>query len=124
MEQIKYQIIKVKISKAGESVKFSADTNKLYKNLTGIFASLPFESSLFGTTLSLKVADREIFPEEWEIKLISTGQQVSPNDRFFNRIKEEAAGNRIDGRLTDGGVDIGVIFPYTAKIYLRLEEKL
>ncbi|MBU0487423.1 MAG: hypothetical protein KKA07_07665 [Bacteroidetes bacterium] len=123
MADIKYQIIKVPVIVSGESIRFSADTDKMFKKITGLFASVPDEKAIAGATLELKIADKEIFPEEWEMKMITCGQQVTPNDRFFNNVQEEAKGNRIDGRFTDGSV-AGVVYPYIAKLYLRLEEKV
>lgn len=123
MADIKYQIIKIPVTQAGESVKFSADSDKLFKRITGLSASLPDEKAIPGCTLELKIADKEIFPEEWELKMITSGQAVSPNDRFFTSVQEEAHGNRIDGRFTDGRVP-GITYPYLAKLYLRLEEKV
>jgi len=123
MNQIKYQIIKVPVNEPGESVRFFADTDKLYKRISGLFASLPDERAVRGTTLELKIAEKEIFPEEWELKMITCSEHVTPNERFFEKISEEAKGNRIEGRFTDGSFP-GISYPYIAKLYLRLEEKL
>lgn len=123
MADIKYQIIKIPVTAAGESVKFSADTDKLFNMITGLSASLPDEKAIPGCTLEMKIADKEIFPEEWELKMITCNQSVTPNDRFFASVQEEAHGNRIDGRFTDGKVP-GITYPYLAKIYLRLEGRI
>ncbi len=123
MTEIKYQLLKIKVSQSGENIKFSADTDKKYKSIQGIFASLPnTENALFESTLELKIADKEIFPEGFEIKMLTCGQSVSPNDRFYNKINEEALGSRIEGRYIDGGN--APDYPYTAKIYLQLHEKV
>lgn len=125
MSEIKYQILKIKVNQANDNIKFAIDTDKKYKRITGIFASLQEEDesrALFATTLELRVADVEIFPEGFEIKMLSCGQQVSPNDRFYEQIEQEAKGNQITGRYIDGGN--AHRYPYVAKIYLKLEEKL
>ena len=54
--------------------------------------------------------------------MVTTGLNVAPNDRFYEKVNEEAAGNRIEGRLTDSGK--ADVYPYVAKLYLRLEEKV
>lgn len=122
MKDIKYKIIKVLVPEATSVVKFSADSDKMYKQITGIFASLPEDKAVPGTLLELKIADKEIFPDEFEIKMITTGLNVSPNNRFYEKINEEAQGNRIDGRFTDSGK--ADVYPYVAKIYLRHEDKI
>jgi len=122
MSEIKYQLLKIKVSTSGESIKFSADSDKKYNRLTGLFASLPDTgNAMFGSTLEFKIADKEIFPEDFEIKMISCGQNVATNERFYDQLDEEAQGNRLEGRFTDGGNASS--YPYTAKLYLRLEEK-
>ncbi len=122
MQEIKYQLIKIQIGQSGDSVKFSADMDKMYKQLTGLYASLPEDKAVPGTSIELKIADKEIFPEGFELKMITTGLNVAPKDRFYEKVKEEAAGNRIEGRLTDSGKADS--YPYVAKLYLRLEEKV
>ena len=122
MKETKIQIIKIPVAQSGEKVKFSADTDKMYRQITGLYASLPEDKAVTGTSLELKISDKEIFPEDFEIKMISTGMNVSPNERFYERINEEANGSRIEGRLSDSG--LADTYPYIAKLYLRLEEKL
>lgn len=119
---IKYQLLKIPIPQAGDSVKFNVDTDKMFKRITGLYGSLPEEKAIEGSLFELKVADKEIFPEEFEFKIISTNLSVSPNRRFYDKINEEAAGNKVDGRFKDGGK--ASVYPYVAKLYLRLEEKV
>ena len=121
MSEIKYQLLKIKVTSEKENVKFSADTDKKYKKLTGLFASLPNKDALFASTLELKVANEEIFPEDFEIKLLTCGENVTPNERFYNKLDCEAMGSRIEGRYVDGGNSEN--YPYVALIYLQLEEK-
>ena len=122
MQNIKYQLIKIVVNQAGESVKYNADTDKMFKRITGIYGSLPEDKAVPTSLIELKIADLEIFPEEFEFKLISTNLSVSPNNRFYDQVNEEAAGNKIEGKFKDGGKADN--YPYTAKLYLRLEEKV
>jgi hypothetical protein len=45
MRLTKYQLIKIKVSQAGETVKFAADTDKLYESVSGMYVSLPKDAS-------------------------------------------------------------------------------
>ena len=121
MQEIKYQVIKIPVSAAGESIKFSADMDKMYKRITGLYGLLPEDKAVIGTRLELKISDKEIFPEEYEIRMISTSQSVAPKERFYP-ISEQANGNRIEGRVTDSGK--ADAYPYIAKLILKLEEKI
>ena len=120
--ETKYQIVKIMVPESGATVKFSADSYKTHKSIEALFMSLPEDKAVVGTTLGLKIADKEIFPDEYEAKLICTNLNVSPNARFYERISEEANGSRIDGRYKDSGK--ADVYPYVAKLYLRLEEKV
>ena len=122
LKNIKYQLIKIVVPQANDSVKFDADTDKMYKRITGIHGSLPQDASILGSQIELKIADQEIFPEGFEFKLITTNLSVSPNKRFYDKIDEEAQGNKINGKFIDGGN--APAYPYTAKLYLRLEERV
>ena len=122
IKNIKYQLIKIPIPQANETVKFNADTDKMYKRITGIHGSVPKEAAIEGSQLELKIADLEVFPEGFEFKLIATNLSVSPNKRFYEQVCEEAEGNKVEGRFIDGGN--APAYPYTAKLYLRLEERV
>ncbi len=122
MQEIKYKIIKIQVAESGAKVKFSVDSDKMYKQITGIYASLPEDKAVVGSLIELRIADKEIFPEDFELKMITTGLNISPNNRFYEKINEEAQGNRIDGRFTDSAK--ADVYPYVAKIYLRHEEKI
>ena len=122
MNAIKYQIIKVTVPSAGASVKINTSSDKLYKKITGILITMPYMVPYMNmSTLSLQINDREIFPDDFEAKLISFDSTVATNERFY-QLDETADGSTIKGRYTDisnGFVDL----PYTLHIYLRLEEK-
>lgn len=120
MAKNKFQLIKFTVPQAGAVVNINANSDRLYKNITGLFASLPEDKAFEGSTLQLFVNDQEVFPEGYELKMITCGQQTSPNERYY-AIEEEAGGSTIRGRFTDGGQ---VSYPYTGTLYLKLEEKI
>lgn len=122
MEKIKYQIIKIQVAETGVAVKFEADTNKRYQVVNGLFFSLPEEKAISGSTLELRMNNDEIFPEDFEVKLITTGIQANTNNRFYNNLEVEAAGSRIEGKFVDSGKADN--YPYVAKLYLRLANKI
>jgi len=124
MKLTKYQMIKVKVETPGQTVKFSAETDKLYSRVDGIYVSMPNDNSHFGSSLELRIAEEEVFPEGFETKLLATDQSSSPNERFLlfeNDEPVEAGGSLIEGRFTDGGFTDGITFPYTMNIYIKLK---
>ncbi|HBG69660.1 MAG: hypothetical protein A2W93_12150 [Bacteroidetes bacterium GWF2_43_63] len=124
MKLTKYQMIKVKVETPGQTVRFSAATDKLYSKVEGIYVSLPKDESHYGSTMELRIAEQEIFPEGFETKLLATDQSSTPNERFVifdNDEVVEAGGSIIEGRFTDGGFSDGITFPYSLNIYLKLK---
>jgi hypothetical protein len=121
MAKVKYQLIKFSVPQAGAQVNINASSDKLYKRIAALFVSLPEDKAFAGSTMQLGVNDQEVFPEGFEVKMISCSESVAPNDRLYSA-DEEAAGSTIKGRYTDGGQALA--YPYTGIIYLKLEEKI
>jgi hypothetical protein len=120
---IKYQIIKVTVNAPGDTVNINVTTDKMYKKITGVLVSFPFYAYFAQRScLSLLINDKEIFPEEFDVKLISYGMGVAANEMFY-LLDEEAAGSTVKGKFRDGGDTFGFPYPYSANLYLRLEEK-
>lgn len=121
MKNHKFQQIRVQVKASGDSVRFSADTDKQFARVRGIHISMPSEQTLVGTTLGLKINGQEVFDDAHEMRMITCGNQVAPNNKFF-LFEEfiEAGGSAVEGRVTDGGTTPAGAFPYDAKIYLWL----
>ena len=134
MKNHKFQQIRVRINTPGESVRITAQTDKQYAKIRAIYVSLPEERLVPGSLLGLKVNNQEVFEDVHEIRLLTSGHQVAPNQKFFFFEEHlEAAGSSVEGRLTDGGTPINQAFSaaagesflpmgyrYEAKIYLWL----
>ena len=119
MKNHKFQQIRLRVTGSGQSVRFSAQTDKQYARVRGIFVLLPEDQALAGTCVGLRVNNQEVFDDGHDVRLLTCGQQVPPNDRFF-LFEElvEAGGSTIEGRLTDPGA--ASVSPYDAYIYLWL----
>jgi hypothetical protein len=95
----------------------------MYRKITGILMCFPFYAYFTQrSSMSLFINDKEIFPEEFDVKLVAYGVGLAPNNMFY-LLDEEAAGSTIKARFKDGGDTMGFPYPYTANFYLRLEEK-
>ncbi len=118
---IKYQIIKLTITGAG-NFPISAETDKAYKKVTGLQYSGTDTAALKDAVFTkFEIDSNEIFPDGFEVKLIQTGQDVSPNKRFYDDIEERADGSTVSGSFQDAGN--ATAYPYNARIYLRLENR-
>ncbi|MBU3661914.1 MAG: hypothetical protein FGM41_01790 [Bacteroidetes bacterium] len=131
MKKHKFQQIRITVNSPGESLRLTAQTDKQYARLRGIYVSLPQESLIAGTMLGLKVNNQEVFEDLHEVKLLTSGNQVAPNQKFFLFEEQlDAGGSAIEGRLTDGAAletvpgDLAPEgYPYEAKIYLWLSNE-
>lgn len=135
MKNHKFQQIRVNVTKPGDSIRFNAQTDKQYARIRGIYVSIPEERLVPGCLLGLKVNNQDIFEDVHEVKLLTSGNQVAPNKKFFFFEEHlDAAGSTVEGRFTDGLTQLGVAslaanvetgfssygYPYEVKIYLWL----
>ncbi len=134
MKNHKFQQIRVRVNQPNESIRFNAQTDKQYARIRGIYVSMPEERLVPGSLLGLKVNNQEVFEDVHEVKLLTSGNQVAPNKKFFLFDEQlDAAGSTVEGRFTDGQAQLvstfaanpevnysSYGFPYEVKIYLWL----
>ena len=132
MKNHKFQQIRVNVTRPGDSLRFNAQTDKQYARIRGIYVSIPEERFVPGSLLGLKVNNQEVFEDVHEVKLLTSGNQVAPNRKFFFfEERLEAAGSTIEGRFTDGQTPIQNLpteepifgYPFEVKIYLWLSNE-
>ena len=137
MKNHKFQQIRVTVTKPGDSIRFNAQTDKQYARIRGIYVSIPEERLVPGCLLGLKVNNQDIFEDVHEAKLLTSGNQVAPNQKyFFFEELLDAAGSTVEGRFTDGQPAISIApsasvengysaygYPYEVKIYLWLNNE-
>lgn len=135
MKNHKFQQIRVHVAKPGDVIRINAQTDKQYARIRGLFISVPEERLVPGCLLGLKVNNQEIFEDVHEVRLLTSGNQVAPNKKFFFFEEQlDAGGSTVEGRFTDGQqalisstIDENANFslsasgyPYEVKIYLWL----
>ena len=120
MRQHKYQLIRVHVPKPGASVRFTGETDQSFDRLAGIFVAMPDAVKEMGAALGLKIGGQEVFDEDHDVRLITCGREVSPNEKFFQFPEHiEAGGSSIEGRLVDAA-NTQEGYPYEARIILYL----
>ena len=121
MKNHKFQQITVRFDLPGDVKRFSAETDKQFARLRGIYVSMKSETALIGTQLGFKVNGQDVFDEAHEVRLLTCGNQVAPNNKFF-LFEEylEAGGSSIEGKLTDGAILNESAYPMDVRIYLWL----
>jgi len=121
-KDIKYQVIKLTVPTAGALATITTNSDKLYKRITGILVTLPYQVTFAdSSTCNFLINDKEIFPDTFEVKVIHCDSYIPVNERFY-LLDEPADGSTLKIKYLDGAM-AGVTYPYVANVYLKLEEK-
>ena len=115
----KYQILETEVTEGGQIIKFSDYLDKDFKYLTGVAV---LDTYTYQSTLEYSAIDgKELFPRGFEMLFLQANNFVNPSDRFFSFEDVEAEGKKIELEFKDGATS--PIYPFTLKVYLRLENK-
>ena len=120
--KIKYQIIQLVVTAAGNEISKSADTDKLYQKVTGIHVSATDAKGLTNSVFNkFDINSEEIYCVGFEAKKLSP-ENVAFSELWDRDIDEPAANSPVSLKYKDGAA-AGVTYPYTVNVYLRLENK-
>ncbi len=115
--KIKYQHLTYKVVTAGQEITIDAETDKLYKNVTGINVVMTNKQNKF-STIELDINTVELFPEHFEVLRLLFREQV-PFGYEYHSLNEKAEGSKVKGKYID--INNGATYPYSITISLRLE---
>jgi hypothetical protein len=115
---LKFEKISLTVDSSGKSVRFSQFTQVDTKKIVGIAITSSDDDAILGATLQLTMRAIEIFPRDFEAKMLLCGQEVPPNQRFFIFNKAiDVDRSEITGTLVDGGAGF-YSAEYNVNIYL------
>ena len=115
----KIQLIEKEIEQQGQTVRIIEDLDKDYEKLTGI--ALLDNFGLNSELVSSSLGGSELFPKNFEALFLQSNVFVPPDMRFFTIQDREAKGNKLEIDFKDGGT--AGAYPYTLRIYLRLDNE-
>lgn len=120
---VKYQPIDFVIPVAGASVASGAITvDKNYKTVSGIalLSKDPAKTALSGLSFDkFEINHQEIYPAGFDFEVFAFGDQTNVPARFDTDINEPGENTSVDIIVKDGSI-AGQVYPYTAKVILKL----
>ena len=122
MKQIIKKRFDIIVSEAKLTVKEQFELDKNVTRITGLLLTSDREDLLYHRgSQKIEINNEEIVPEKYESKLLLSGMNVSPNERFY-KINNTATGNRLlkmEYTDTDDGRSYFSI--YRVSIYVECE---
>jgi hypothetical protein len=122
MKQIIKKRYDLKINEAGSIVREQFELDKNVSKVNAILLTSDKEDQLYNRgSQKIEINGQEIFPEKYESKLLMSGINVSPNDRFY-KLENIGVGNRImKVEYTDNNEARSSFSAYRVSVYLELE---
>ncbi|MBL7773599.1 MAG: hypothetical protein JNM95_12105 [Chitinophagaceae bacterium] len=122
MKQIIKKRYDLQIGEAGSVKREQFELDKNVSKVNAILLTSDKEDQLYNRgSQKIEINGQEIFPEKYESKLLMSGLNVSPNDRFY-KLENIAVGNRImKVEYTDNNEARSNFSAYRVSVYLELE---
>lgn len=122
MKQIIKKRFDIIVREPKQTVKEQFELDKNVTRITGLLLTSDREDLLYHRgSQKIEINNEEIVPEKYESKLLLSGMNVSPNERFY-KINNTATGNRllkIEYVDTDDGRSYFSV--YRVSIYVECE---
>jgi hypothetical protein len=125
LRNIKYQTIQLLIPAANAVVSTKAvTTDRSYKKVKAIGVNVSDAAAAEkGVFNKFEIGNIEIYPDGFESKRLSCGQNVAPNERYDKEVNETAENSSVSITYTDNNA-LGTAFPYAVSVYLWLENPI
>lgn len=122
MKQIIKKRYDLVVTQSGAVVREQFELDKNVSKVNAILLTSDKEEQLYNRgSQKIEINGQEIFPEKYESKLLMSGINVSPNDRYY-KIENTSVGNRImKVEFTDVADSRSSFSAYRVSVYLELE---
>jgi hypothetical protein len=122
MKQIIKKRFDILVKLGRSTLKETFELDKNISRVIGILLTSDREDLLYHRgSQKIEINSEEIVPEKYESKLLLSGLNVSPNDRFY-KISNTTTGNRmIKVEYTDADDGRSSFSPYRVSLYVECE---
>ena len=111
----------INITVAGSTVKEEFELDKTITKVVGLAITSDRDDLLYYRgSHRIALNNEEIFPENYEAKLLQTGINVKPNDRYF-RLEREPGNSMLQLHYTDTNHTGTVFAAYRVSLYIEGE---
>jgi hypothetical protein len=112
----------IKVSDAKSTIREQFELDKNVTRITGLLLTSDREDLLYHRgSQKIEINSEEIVPEKYESKLLLSGLNISPNERFY-KINNTATGNRLlKIEYVDSDEGRSVFSAYRVSIYVECE---
>lgn len=112
----------IQITASGQSVSKTFDLDKNIKSVKGVLLSSDKDDLLYYRgSQKIEINKEEYFPENYESKLLMTGINVSPKQRYYDLGGVNPGNGTIRLAYQDTADDRTVFAPYRVSLYVDCE---
>lgn len=114
----------IQITEAGKAVSKSFELDKNIKSVKGVLVTASKDELMYHRgTQKIEINKEEYFPEDYESKLLMSGVNVPPNNRYYD-IGGVSPGNGIVKLIYTDNEDADFPFrPYRVSLYVDCERE-
>ena len=117
---VEFEQIQVNIAAGATKYSVNHTTAFRHARIIGIALNITDESVLEGTTMSMTIDSKEIFPEGTEAKLLFASTAVAPNQKFYTYVDRDINQSTVNVTFTSNAFASA----YQANFYLMCVNKL
>ncbi len=116
---VEFEKIEISVTADKQEVSFTHTTEIDHTRVIGIAQVFSNEAALANSSLEMNIDGQVVFPTGFESKLIYTGMEVPPDEKYFRYLDRPVNRIKITGKFTDGGA-LAQFAAYTANVYLMM----
>lgn len=119
----KFGIIKerfdIEVTTANSVVRAECELDKNARKVMGFSITSDRDDLIFYRgSQKIQLNDNELFPENFETKLLMTGLNVAPNDRMVKIGNVDSGNGRLEVWYKDTNMSLTTFVPYRVSIYV------
>lgn len=116
---VEFEKIEINVTSAGQEINFSHTTEIDHTRVIGVAQVFSNEAALPNSVIEMNIDGQTVFPTGFESKLIYTGMEVPPDEKYFRYLDRPVNRVKITGKFTDGKA-LAQFAAYSANIYLMM----